>query len=243
MAAMLPFFNDPSKWVPLPEYQLSPTGQPFTPNAPRFPLGGGGPLGTPLFPQQQPAPMQNYQFGPATPVSFGGGGDSGPSAGTGMAPDMASGGLPFGLTGRDILGGISKAGWAFPNPISAAAGLANGVMSWSNMNNLDATRGAYGFPELNAGQRAGGVLGFNSYGTNSTAQDFNSQMAQAIAAGQPVTVPNVFGPTSPGGLNPGEVTDGGGYSGFDGGGYSGFDGVDTGSLGDMGYSGGFGIGW
>lgn len=141
------------------------------------------------------------------------GGDSGPSFdgppdGYGT-PSVSQGGSVFGNSsmgpsGRGILSAISMAGLAFPNPISAAAGIANGVMSWGNMNQLDATRGAYGFPELNVGQRAGGIFGFNGYGRSSVANDFNNQMAQAISRGQPVTVPNVNAPTSQGGFNAGD---------------------------------------
>lgn len=134
------------------------------------------------------------------------GGDSGPGdPGTpsGIGP---SGGSIFGgsggPSGRGILSALAMAGYVFPNPVSTAAGIANGVMSWGNMNNLDATRSAYGFPELNFGQRAGGVLGFNGYGRSSTLDDFNNQMAQAISRGQPVTVPSAFGGVSVPGIGP-----------------------------------------
>lgn len=166
------------------------------------------------------------------------GGDSGPSFdgppdGYGT-PSTSSGGSMFGSSsmgpsGRGILSAISMAGLAFPNPLSAAAGIANGVMSWGNMNQLDANRSAYNMPELNVGQRAGGMFGLNGYGNTSASRDFNNQMAQAISRGQPVTVPQVFGAANAGA--------GASLPGSD----ANFDGVSLGDLSGMGYSGGFGV--
>lgn len=162
------------------------------------------------------------------------GGDSGPGdPGTPSGMGPAGGGSIFsGInspSGRGVLSAISMAGLAFPNPISTMAGIANGAMSWGNMNQLDATRGAYDFPELNAGQRAGGMLGFNGYGRSSVANDFNNQMGRAIAGGQPVTVPQVFGDPNAGA--------GASLPGSD----ANFGGVNFGDLSSMGYSGGFGV--
>ena len=110
--------------------------------------------------------------------------------------------------GRNLLSLISALGLVVPNPVSTVAGITNGVLGWNNMNNLDKSRSAYGRGTLTAGQRAGGLLGVNSYGKSSVVSDFNKSMAQDITAGKQVTVPNVNAPTSRGGLNPGETADG-----------------------------------
>lgn len=194
----------------------------------------------------QPRGMGQFLGGGESPATNGPGltgpdpmgGDSGPSFdgppdGYG-SPTPSSGGSIFGNSsmgpsGRGILSAISMAGLAFPNPISTAAGIANAVMSWGNMNQLDANRSAYDLPQLNAGQRVGGMLGVNSYGRSSVANDFNNQMAQAISRGQPVTVPQVFGDANAGA--------GAGLPGTDGN----FNGATFGDLSGMGYSGGFGV--
>lgn len=270
-APMASLFDDPSRWEPLPQYQLTPTGQPTpTPGFPltddsgmtlqpfplsapsRSPIGdlvrSRNPIGDLIRPPQQTAPatqMPSTGFGLLDDIgsgpSFDGppdgyGGPSAPSAGTstggnsgGIMSASFGGGNGSWLntvgdamksdTGRNALTAMSWAGRAFPPmaPLGIAAGIANGALSWGNMNNLDATRGAYGFPELDFGQRAGGLIGVNGYGRSSVADDFNSQMAQAIAGGRSVTVPNVNAPTWTGGLNPGEVADGSGadFSGGD----------------------------
>ena len=191
-------------------------------------LGGGG---------ESPATNGPGLGNPADPLN----GDSGPSFdgppdGYGSPDGMgggSGGGSIFGgmnsPSGRGVLSAISMAGLAFPNPISTMAGIANGAMSWGNMNQLDATRSAYDFPELNFGQRAGGMLGVNGYGRSSVVNDFNNQMGRAIANGQPVTVPQVFGDPNAGA--------GPSLPGSD----ANYGGVSFGDLSDMGYSGGFGV--
>ncbi len=188
------------------------------------PMGGQqqGSMLSPAPSYAQPRGMGQFLGGGESPATNGPGitgpdpmgGDSGPSdPGTPDTQGPAGNGSMFSgvnsPSGRGILSAISMAGLAFPNPLSTMAGVANGVMSWGNMNQLDATRGAYNMPELTAGQRAGGMLGVNGYGRSSVANDFNNQMAQAISQGRSVTVPNVNAPTWAGGLNPGEVAGGG----------------------------------
>lgn len=188
-------------------------------------FGGSGNDAIPAADPISTADPNGMTSGPAIPDGSGFSMGAPSGGGNGTGPNTG------GPSGRGALTALSMFGMAVPNPISSIAGLLNAGMSWNNMNQLDANRSAYGLPQLNVGQRAGGVLGVNGYGRSSTMNDFNGQMAQAISRGQPVTVPNINAPTSPGGLNPGEApsfaTDLGGLT--------------PASLADMGYSGGFGV--
>ncbi len=215
------------------------------------PMGGGqqgGSMFNPTPSYARPQGMQQLFSGGENPATNGPGltnpdpmgGDSGPSFdgppdGYGT-PGNSSGGSVFGNSGmgpsgRGALTALSWAGRAFPPlaPLGLAAGIANGVMSWGNMNQLDANRSAYNMPELTFGQRAGGIFGLNGYGTSPVSKDFNNQMAQAIARGQQVTVPQVFGDANAGA--------GASLPGSD----ANFAGVSFGDLSGMGYSGGFGV--
>jgi hypothetical protein len=198
--------------------------------------------------------------GPLVNAALPGGADT--SGGRGPTGKSIMGALTS-PEGRNVLSMLSALGLVVSNPLSMAAGVANGMLGWGNMNNLDKSRSAYGRDTLTAGQRVGGVMGVNSYGRDSVVSDFNKSMAKDITAGRQVTVPNVNAPTSRGGLNPGEratdevynpmlddfavnggfgpgsVGPGGGF-GADGGGSVGADangqsGVSIASLGDMGY--------
>lgn len=148
MPQMHPYFNDPNLWTPLPEFQLTPSGQPLP--GPKMPLGGGGPLGTPLRNGPGGMPLlpqpggtggeaHNQQFGPMVPtgapqgpgpdMSFSspGGGVGGDFGGPGQMSFAGPGGgngmgLPFGITGRDIAGVLTD---FLPSPFKQIAAIIN----------------------------------------------------------------------------------------------------------------------